>query len=158
MYILEDFTVGNAPMEAVDRIITDRDLMKRWASPTVQFTPRNGWTFEQGAEWTLTLTGLGPLLKANYVVYDRKPGLILWYYNGFWEGFDAWHWWRAPNNPQHQTIIQNRLEFELRVPGLDIIWLPIMTPLMRLDMRIQMQRLHGVCNNHQKLLAAPAAA
>ncbi len=158
LHILEEFTLVHAPMEAVDRIMTEKPLMDRWASPSVQFKPRNGWSFEKGAQWRLTLTGLGPLLSADYVVYDRQPGLILWYYNGFWEGCDAWHWWQVPTAPQHQTIIQNRLEYELRIPGLELIWSSVMVPLMQFDARIQMMRLQRVGNNYQRLLSAPATA
>lgn len=153
MYVMEEFVVVNAPMDSVEEVITSRELMRRWASPSVQFTPKGEWSFEEGSEWTLTLTGLGMLLPAHYVVYERRPGLILWSYTGFWEGFDAWHW--MPNvHRREQTIIQNRLEYRLRVPLLHIVWSAVMVPLMNWDARIQMKRLKGVCESYHALRAA----
>lgn len=124
--------------------MTERDLMLRWMSPAVRFEPLNGWRFEMGDRWRLTLTGLGDLLYADYVVYERRPGLVLWAFDGFWEGFDAWHWLPSPVEPAH-TIIQNRIEYELRVPGLDLIWPLTVGPLMDWDADVQMQRLKRVC-------------
>lgn len=144
MHILEEFVVVDAPMTTVDAIMTERELMDRWVSPAVKFTPLDGWSFEQDARWKLTLTGLGDLLVAHYIVHERKPGLILWAYNGFWEGFDAWHWFPNPDNTQ-QTIIQNRLEYELRTPVLGAIWPLTVEPFMKWDAREQMKRLKRVC-------------
>lgn len=146
MQLLEEFVVVGAPMPAVERVMTEQALMVRWMSPAVRFEPHNDWGFATGDRWKLTLTGLGDLLKADYVVHERRPGLVLWAFNGFWEGFDAWHWMPDPANPQ-QTIIQNRVEYELRVPGLDLIWPLTVAPFMGWDARVQMQRLKQVCEN-----------
>lgn len=143
MYTQEEFVVVAAPMERVEAIMTERDLMERWISRAVQFEPLDGWSFETGARWRMTLTGIGDLLRADYVVHERRPGLILWAYNGFWEGFDAWHW--MPAAAAGHTVIQNRLEYELRVPGLDLIWPLTVEPVMAWDARVQMQRLKQVC-------------
>lgn len=146
MHVQEEFVVVHAPMEVVESVMTDRELMLRWMSPTVRFEPLDGWRFDTGAPWRLTLTGLGNLLVADYVVHERQPGLVLWAYTGFWQGFDAWHWMPAPEDPQ-QTIIQNRLEYELRVPGLNLIWPVTVGPLMGWDARVQMKRLREVCES-----------
>ncbi|OAN40525.1 hypothetical protein A6A03_04220 [Chloroflexus islandicus] len=143
-HLLEEFVVVNAPMDRVERVMTEQALMERWMSPAVQFTPLDGWRFDTGAPWRLRLTGVGPLLEAGYVVAERRPGLVLWAFDGFWEGFDAWHWlpWQGRAD---QTLIQNRVEYRLKVPGLDLIWPLTIAPLMQLDAKAQMQRLKDVC-------------
>ncbi|WP_298403395.1 SRPBCC family protein [uncultured Chloroflexus sp.] len=143
-YLLEEFVMVNTPMDRVEQVMTDQTLMERWMSPAVQFTPLDGWRFDVGAPWRLRLTGVGPLLEAGYVVAERRPGLVLWAFDGFWEGFDAWHWlpWQGRTD---QTLIQNRIEYRLKVPGLDLIWPLTIAPLMQLDAKAQMQRLKVVC-------------
>lgn len=122
--------------------MTDRALMERWMSPAVVFSPLDGWRFDTGAPWRMQLRGLGSLLDAGYIVADRQPGLILWAFDGFWEGFDAWHWRSLDDG---RTLIQNRIEYNLRVPGLDLIWPLTIGPLMGRDADVQMQRLKRVC-------------
>ena len=140
--LLEEFVLVAAPLARVETVMTDQGLMRRWMSGAVQFTPLDGWRFDQGAPWRLTLTGLGRLLEASYVVHERRPGLILWAFDGFWEGFDAWHW--LPQGPR-QSLIQNRIEYVLRHPAIDLIWPATVGPLMGWDARVQMQRLRHVC-------------
>ncbi len=143
-HLLEEFVVVNAAMDRVETVMTDETLMKRWMSPAVQFIPLDGWNFATGARWRLQLTGVGTLLEAGYLVVERRPGLILWAFDGFWEGFDAWQWLPWQGNPD-QTLIHNRIEYRLRVPGLDLIWPLTIAPLMKLDAQAQMVRLRQVC-------------
>lgn len=141
-HVLEEFVVVSAPLERVEAVMTERVLMQRWMSGAVQFTPLDGWRFEQGAPWRLTLAGLGRSLEATYLVHERRPGLILWQFDGFWEGFDAWHWMA---HGVGQTLIQNRIEYRLRVPVLELVWPATVGPLMGWDAKVQMQRLRQVC-------------
>ncbi len=140
--LLEEFVEVTAPLERVEAVMTERDLMLRWMSPAVRFEPLDGWRFDQGAPWRLNLTGVGQLLEAHYHVHERRPGLILWAFEGFWEGFDAWHWLPLAAG---QTLIQNRIEYRLRLPIIDLIWPITIAPLMGWDARVQMQRLRQVC-------------
>lgn len=141
-HLLEEFVVVAAPMERVETVMTAQGHMRRWMSGAVQFTPLDGWRFDAGARWKLTLSGLGRLLEAYYIVHERRPGLVLWAFDGFWEGFDAWHWLPAD---QGRTLIQNRVEYALRLPALDLVWPATVGPLMGWDARAQMQRLKQVC-------------
>ncbi|PDW04360.1 SRPBCC family protein [Candidatus Viridilinea mediisalina] len=141
-HLMEEFVVVNAAPERVEAVMTEHDRMVRWISRSVQFTPLDGWHFEQGARWRLTLTGLGRLMEAHYSVYERRPGLILWAFRGFWEGFDAWHWMQHGND---QTLIQNRIEYNICIPGLSLVWPLTIGPLMDWDAQVQMQRLKQVC-------------
>jgi hypothetical protein len=145
-HVQEEFVIATATIARVEAALTERSLMQRWMSPAVQFVPLAGvWSFATGTRWQLTLSGLGDLLRADYIVQERRPGLILWAFDGFWQGFDAWHWFigRAPG----EIIIQNRIEYELRVPGLAAIWPLTVGPLMGWDARVQMQRLKEVCED-----------
>jgi hypothetical protein len=147
-HLQEEFVVVTAPLERVEAAMTERALMERWMSPAVRFEPLDGWQFSAGARWRLRLTGLGRLLEANYVVYERSAGLILWSFDGFWEGFDAWHW--RPHGAHGQVLIQNRIEYTLRFPGLDLIWPATMGPLMGWDAKVQMDRLRRVCEGDER--------
>lgn len=142
-HLQEEFVVVAAPPERVEAAMTERALMERWMSRAVRFEPLDGWQFAAGARWRLTLSGLGRLLEATYVVHERRPGLILWAFEGFWEGLDAWHW--LPHGQGGQTLIQNRIEYALRLPALDLIWPTTLGPLMGWDARAQMERLKDVC-------------
>jgi hypothetical protein len=143
-YLMEEFVVVAAPMRRVESVMTERTLMLQWMSGAVRFTPEHTWSFAEGARWRLTLAGLGRLLEARYTVYERRPGLILWEFTGFWEGFDAWHWRPAEDG---RTLIQNRIEYRLRLPIMDIVWPATVGPLMGWDARVQMQRLKQVCEH-----------
>lgn len=144
IHLQEEFVVVGAPMERVEAVMSERALLERWMSPAVRFEPVGAWSFAAGTRWRLTLTGLGRLLEASYVVHERAPGLILWAFEGFWEGFDAWHW--RPHGTG-RTLIQNRIEYELRLPALDLIWPATVGPLMGWDARVQMERLKSVCED-----------
>jgi hypothetical protein len=148
--IQEDFVVVAADMAYVGRVMTEQALMKRWISSAVVFEPLDGWSFDQGARWRLRLPVLGNIVEANYVVFERREGLILWSYDGFWEGFDAWHW--LPQG-EGKTLIQNRLEYRLKLPIIDRIWPATIGPLMAWDADVQMQRLKKVCEDQQVLQA-----
>jgi hypothetical protein len=142
-HIQEEFVVVRADLERVEAVMTERTLMERWMSPAVRFQPVDTWSFAQGARWRLQLTGLGRLIEATYIVYERRPGLILWAFDGFWEGFDAWQW--MPMTGQPGTLIQNRIEYAIRIPGLAQLWPATLGPLMGWDARVQMERLREVC-------------
>ncbi|MCG8353128.1 MAG: SRPBCC family protein [Chloroflexales bacterium] len=147
MHLQEEFVIVNTPMQRVEAVMTERNLMELWMSPAVRFEPLDDWRFATGDRWRMTLTGVGDLLHADYVVHDRQPGLVLWAFNGFWEGFDAWRWLPDSDAPAAQTIIQNRIEYEIRIPGLDLLWPVTVGPLMGWDARVQMQRLKRVCED-----------
>jgi hypothetical protein len=143
-HLQEDFVVVRAGMARVDQVMTDKALMGRWISPTVRFVPLDGWRFNRGARWRLSMTGLGSLLEADYSVFERREGLILWAFDGFWEGFDAWHW--RPHG-DGGTLIQNRIEYRLKLAGLGLIWPVTIGPVMGWDADVQMRRLQGVCDD-----------
>jgi hypothetical protein len=142
-HLQEDFVVVGADMARVGRAMTERGLMERWMSPAVSFLPLEGWRFDRGARWRLRMAGLGPLIEADYIVFERREGLIVWAFDGAWEGFDAWHW--RPHGAGDETLIQNRIEYRLKLPGLGLIWPATIGPLMSWDADMQMQRLKQVC-------------
>jgi hypothetical protein len=142
----EVFTIVAAAMDRVELVMTGRSLMAGWMSPAVRFEPLDGWRFDRGARWRLTLAGLGSALEADYIVFARRPGLILWAFSGFWEGFDAWQW--RPHGPG-QTLIQNRIEYRLNMAALSVIWPVTLGPLMGWDAQAQMNRLRHVCEEGQ---------
>lgn len=156
IHLLEEFIDVDCPFDTVEVVMTREDLMRRWMSPAVQFVPLDGWRFDAGARWQLQLTGLGALAAADYVVQERRPGLVLWSFSGFWEGFDAWHWWPDPRDPQRRTMIQNRIEYTLSSPLIKTIWPPI-GQLMGLDAKVQMRRLQDVCERQLEPQATPAS-
>jgi hypothetical protein len=143
-HLQEDFVIVRAGMERVGAVMTAQALMERWISPAVRFVPLDGWRFDQGARWKLRLPGLGGLIEADYMVFERREGLILWAFDGFWEGFDAWHW-----QPQGEgkTLIQNRIEYRVKLAGLSLVWPVTIGPVMGWDADVQMGRLKSVCED-----------
>lgn len=73
-HLLEEFVVVTASLERVEAVMTEHELMQRWMSGAVQFAPLDGWRFDQGARWRLSLSGLGRLLEADYTVHERRQG------------------------------------------------------------------------------------
>ncbi len=142
-HVQEEFVLVQAGFARVEAVMTERPLMERWMSPAVRFQPVGSWSFAEGARWQLQLTGLGRLVEAAYIVQERRPGLILWAFDGFWEGFDAWQWMPAPKHAG--TLIQNRIEYAIRIPGLAQLWPATIGPLMGWDAQVQMERLREVC-------------
>lgn len=102
----------NASATVVDHCITDRALMHRWLNPALRCEPVGEWSTDVGSRsrFVVQIPLLAPTL--NNVVLERQPGLIVWGFEGFFQGRDRWEC-----QPVEQgTRLLNRFEFEIPNP------------------------------------------
>ncbi len=127
----------NARVENVERCLTDRVLMHRWLNPMLACEPIGDWSTELGARsrFIIKIPLLQPTLES--VVMERKPGLIIWQFEGFFQGRDRWECQEKDNG----TILLNRFEFT--IPNAIVKWgfNLFAATLTKRDMEAQLQRL-----------------
>ena len=131
---------------AVDRCITDLELMHRWLNPLLKCEPMGAWGTSVGSKskFTIQLPIVQPTLKN--VVLAREPGLIVWKFDGFFQGTDRWEC--EPNERGTRLINQ----FEFNIPNGLIAWGfdLFAAKLTKVDMEAQLRRLKRVAEElHQ---------
>ncbi len=102
----------NASATVVDHCITDHALMHRWLNPALRCEPVGEWCTDVGSRsrFVVQIPLLAPTL--NNVVLERQPGVIVWGFEGFFQGRDRWEC-----QPVEQgTRLLNRFEFEIPNP------------------------------------------
>jgi Polyketide cyclase / dehydrase and lipid transport len=116
MPIFEQSIQIKASATAVERCITDLELMKRWLNPMLKCEPIGKWQTSVGSKskFTIEIPIVKPTLKN--VVIAREPGLIIWEFNGFFHGTDRWEC--QPN--ERGTRLIDRFEFN--IPNRAIAW------------------------------------
>jgi Polyketide cyclase / dehydrase and lipid transport len=116
MPIFEQSIQIKASAIAVDKCITDLDLMQKWLNPILKCEPMGEWQASVGSKskFIIQLPMIQPTLKN--VVIAREPGLIIWGFDGFFKGSDRWEC--EPND--RGTRLINRFEFN--IPSRVIAW------------------------------------
>jgi Polyketide cyclase / dehydrase and lipid transport len=116
MPIFEQSIQIKASAIAVDKCITDLDLMQKWLNPILKCEPMGEWQTSVGSKskFIIQLPMIQPTLKN--VVIAREPGLIVWGFDGFFKGSDRWEC--EPND--RGTRLINRFEFN--IPNRVIAW------------------------------------
>ncbi|MGF1457924.1 MAG: SRPBCC family protein [Leptolyngbyaceae cyanobacterium] len=125
----------------VEHCITDRGLMHQWLNPALRCEP---W----GETWNTELGGKSrfvvqvPLLEPTLVstVVERRPGLIVWAFKGFFVGRDRWEC--QPNAGGTQLV--NRFEFTIHNPLVAFGFNTFAATWTKQDMEAQLQRLKQV--------------
>lgn len=135
----------NASPQIVEHCIGDRVLMHKWLNPLLKCEPIGDWSTEVGScsRFIILIPIIKPTLKA--VVKERKPGLIVWEFAGFFQGCDSWEC-----KPTAQgTLLVNTFKF--KIPSLLIRWgfNVFASYLTKADMRSQLQRLKRVAEAQQ---------
>ena len=130
----------NASATIVERCITDQVLMHRWLNPILCCEPIGEWSTEIGSRsrFVIQIPLLRPTL--NSVVLEREPGLIVWGFEGFFQGRDRWEC-----QPSSQgTKLLNRFEFE--IPNTLVSWgfNNFAANWTKNDMKAQLRRLKQV--------------
>ena len=130
----------NASATIVERCITDQVLMHRWLNPILHCEPIGEWSTEIGSRsrFVIQIPLLQPTL--NSVVLEREPGLIVWGFEGFFQGRDRWEC-----QPSFQgTKLLNRFEFE--IPNTLVSWgfNNFAANWTKNDMKAQLRRLKQV--------------
>jgi Polyketide cyclase / dehydrase and lipid transport len=146
MPIFEQSIQIKASATAVDKCVTDLDLMQRWLNPRLKCEPLGAWGTSVGSQsrFTIQIPLIEPTLKN--VVLVREPGLIIWGFDGFFKGSDRWEC--QPND--RGTRLINQFEFyipnSLVARGFDLFaarW-------TKADMEAQLRRIKRVAEElHQ---------
>ena len=130
----------NASATIVERCITNQVLIHRWLNPILRCEPIGEWSTEIGSRsrFVIQIPLLQPTL--NSVVLEREPGLIVWGFEGFFQGRDRWEC-----QPSFEgTKLLNRFEFE--IPNTLVSWgfNNFAANWTKNDMKAQLRRLKQV--------------
>ncbi len=124
----------------VERCIIDLDLMHRWLNPALRCEPIGKWTTEVGSKsrFIIKMPFIQPTLYSQ--VIKREPGLIVWEFEGFFQGRDRWEC--QPNS--EGTFLINRFEFGISNPIVSWGFNQFAANWTRNDMQSQLRRLKRV--------------
>lgn len=138
--VFEQFIQINASATAVEQCITDRELMHRWLNPALRCEPIGEWNTDRGgrSRFIIQIPILRPTLKSKVV--EREPGLIVWEFEGFFQGRDRWEC--QPNNKGTRLI--NRFEFDIPNPLVRYGFNTFALKWTKQDMQAQLRRLKRV--------------
>lgn len=133
----------NASPDAVEHCISDRLLMHKWLNPALRCEPVGDWSTNVGSRsrFIILIPVLRPTLDA--VVLERKPGLIVWGFEGFFQGSDRWECQAAAQG----TRLVNCFTFEIPNPVIRWGFNIFASYFTKADMRSQLQRLKGVAES-----------
>ena len=133
----------NASATIVERCITDRVLMHRWLNPVLRCEPIGDWSTEIGSRsrFVIQVPLWQPTLES--VVIEREPGLIVWKFEGFFQGRDRWEC--QPND--QGTELVNRFEFEIPNPLVSWGFNNFFANWTKNDMKAQLRRLKRVAES-----------
>jgi uncharacterized protein YndB with AHSA1/START domain len=126
-----------ASATAVEKCITDRELMHRWLNPALRCEPVGEWNTDVGGKsrFIVQIPFWQPSLRS--VVVEREPGLVVWEFSGFFKGRDRWEC--QPN--EKGTTLLNRFEFEIPNPIVRYGFNAFAFNWTRQDMQAQLRRL-----------------
>ncbi len=130
----------NASSTAVERCVTELELMHRWLNPALRCEPVGEWTTEVGSRsrFVIQIPLIEPTLKSTVV--EREPGLVVWEFRGFFQGRDRWEC--QPNDKG--TRLLNRFEFKVPNPLVNWGFNAFAANWTQSDMKAQLRRLKRV--------------
>lgn len=146
--VFEHSIFVNATTAIVEQCFTDLMLMHRWLNPALRCEPIGEWSTNVGSEsrFVVQVPVLQPTLKS--VVVEREPGLVVWQFEGFFQGRDRWKC-----QPESQgTRLINRFEFEIPNPLIKFGFNTFAAKWTEADMQTQLQRLKQVAEKLQREL------
>lgn len=130
----------NASSTVVERCITNLELMHRWLNPALRCEAIGQWSTEIGARsrFIIQIPLVQPTLKS--VVVEREPGLIVWAFEGFFQGRDRWE---CQPNAKGTRLINC---FEFTIPNPLVAWgfNLFAANWSKQDMKAQLKRLKRV--------------
>ncbi len=124
----------------VERCFTDLELMHRWLNPILSCKPIGKWSTQIGSlsRFVIDTPVWKPTLRS--VVIEREPGLIVWQFEGFFQGRDRWECQPTDNG----TYLLNRFEFEIPNPVVSWGFNFFAAKWTKQDMQAQLRRLKRV--------------
>lgn len=133
-----------ATASVVERCITDLTIMHRWLNPALSCEPVGAaWSTQVGSKSRFIIQV--PLLKPSLysVVVEREPGLVVWEFQGFFQGRDRWEC-----QPSTQgTLLVNRFEFDIPNPLVSWGFNNFAASWTQKDMQAQLRRLKQVAES-----------
>ncbi|PSR19715.1 SRPBCC family protein [filamentous cyanobacterium CCP3] len=129
-----------ASATTVEQCLTQLDLMHRWLNPALRCEPIGDWSTDVGAQsrFMIQLPFKQPTLISTVV--ERAPGLIVWSFQGFFDGRDRWEC--SPDATG--TSLLNRFEFEISNPVVEAGFNWFAADWTKRDMAAQLRRLKQV--------------
>lgn len=129
-----------ASATTVEHCITDLTLMHRWLNPALRCYPVGEWSTELGSRsrFVIQIPLIQPTL--NSIVVEREPGLVVWQFQGFFQGRDRWECQPTALG----TTLLNRFEFEIPNPLVSWGFNTFAKPWTQQDMKAQLRRLKRV--------------
>ena len=134
----------NATASVVERCITDLTLMHRWLNPALCCEPVGEvWSTDVGSQSRFIIQV--PLLQPSLysVVVEREPGLVVWEFQGFFQGRDRWECQPIPQG----TLLVNRFEFNIPNPLVSWGFNNFAASWTQKDMQAQLRRLKQVAES-----------
>ncbi|WP_017653713.1 SRPBCC family protein [Fortiea contorta] len=144
--ILEQSIQINATSAVVERCVVDLTMMHRWLNPVLRCEPVGEvWSTDLGSEsrFIIQIPLVQPTLKC--VVVERKPGLIVWEFQGFFQGRDRWECQPVAQG----TSLLNRFEFHIPNPLVSWGFNTFAATWTQKDMQAQLRRLKRVAEELQ---------
>jgi hypothetical protein len=137
----------NASATVVERCFTEQILMHRWLNPALRCEPVGEWSTEVGSRsrFIIKIPLLQPTL--NSLVVEREPGLVVWEFQGFFQGRDRWEC--QPN--EQGTLLLNRFVFDVPNPLVSWGFNTFAANLTQSDMKAQLRRLKAVAEEINQL-------
>ena len=111
--------------------------MHRWLNPALRCDPVGEWSTEIGSRsrFIIQIPLVAPTLESTVV--EREPGLIVWEFDGFFQGRDRWECQPIAQG----TCLLNRFEFSVPNPIVRWGFRTFASALTQQDMKAQLQRL-----------------
>jgi hypothetical protein len=149
--VFEQSIQVDASATAVEKCITDPVLMHRWLNPALRCEPVGDWSTELGAKsrFVIQVPLLQPTLSS--VVVERKPGLIVWEFSGFFRGRDRWECLPTEKG----TSLVNRFEFQIPNAIVRYGFNTFAIAWTKQDMQSQLRRLKRVAEQEYLKTATP---
>jgi hypothetical protein len=140
MPVFEQSVLIRTSAAVVERCLSDQVLMHRWLNPVLRCEPMGAWSTDLGGKsrFMIQTPVWQPALMS--VVVEREPGLIVWEFQGFFQGRDRWEC-----QPESQgTRLLNRFEFKIPNPLVAFGFKTFAAQWTQADMKAQLQRLKRV--------------
>ncbi len=146
MQVFEQSIRIRASATTVERCITDRTLMHQWLNPALRCEPlgdRWDTTLGSKSRFVIQIPLLAPALISTVV--EREPGLVVWAFEGFFQGRDRWECQPIPEGTQ----LLNRFEFTIPNPLVAFGFKTFAAQWTQQDMAAQLQRLKQVAERQK---------
>ncbi len=140
----ENTILIRATATTVERCFTEQALMRRWLNPALVCEPVGDWSTAVGRQmcFRLRVPFLRPTLLST--VLEREPGLVVWGFDGFFEGRDRWQCDPQTDATGPMTRLLNRFEFEIPNPVVQFGFKTFASTWTQADMAAQLRRLKQV--------------